>query len=211
MIDVKLAVKLINAIPYGKGNLLNPWVEYCSDDLESNGPKEKIERLAKHLDCNPSFVLCGEANGYQGCRHSGIAFTSERLLLEGSIPRVEPPKTRLTIRERPFSEPSATIVWKALHRIGIAENTILWNALQMHPFKFEDIRSNRTPTDTELELGAPAMELLIETFPDAKYVAVGKKSEALLKKMGVPLAGAIRHPANGGATKFSKGLEELVG
>jgi hypothetical protein len=32
------------------------------------------------------------------------------------------------MRGNPFSEPSATIVWSALYRLQIAEETLLWNA-----------------------------------------------------------------------------------
>src|SRR5690606_6746390 len=113
------------------------------------------ERLAQHLSCNPAWILVGEAPGYQGCRHTGVAFTSERLLLEGAIPRVSQAIERLTDRRLPFSEPSATIVWKALYALGIAERTIMWNALQLHPVGAAGDWSNRTPIDAELQHGAP--------------------------------------------------------
>lgn len=54
------------------------------------------------------------------------------------------------------------------------------------------------------------MFLLLEAFPMAKIVAVGRKAEGLLAKMGVSVAGAVRHPANGGATQFAEELERLV-
>jgi hypothetical protein len=52
--------------------------------------------------------------------------------------------------------------------------------------------------------------MLIEAFPQAKVVAVGKKAEGLLSEMGVKISGAVRHPANGGATEFSRGLQALI-
>ncbi|MDR2196295.1 MAG: uracil-DNA glycosylase, partial [Gallionellaceae bacterium] len=134
----------------------------------------------------------------------------ERLLLEGAIPRLDAPTNRLTLRERPFSEPSATIVWKTLHRLGIADRTILWNAVQLHPHKPGNIRSNRTPTDAEIALGAPALRGLLDAFPQAKLVAVGRKAEGLVRNMGVTPIGSVRHPANGGATAFAAGVEQLL-
>ncbi len=205
-----LADHLIKTIPFGVSCLFNPWKDSCPEDEPWNGPAEKLERLAAHLDCSPEFILCGEAPGYQGCRHSGIAFTSERLLMEGSLPRITALQDRLTKRERPFSEPSATIVWKTLYRLGIAEKTILWNAVQLHPHRPGNTRSNRTPTAAEVSLGEPALRILVEAFPSARIVAVGKKSEGLLSSLGISLAGTVRHPANGGASAFSKGLELLV-
>ena len=210
MVDKKLARKLIKTLPHGLDDLFNPWVDSCPEDINGNGPKQKITRLAEHLDCRPKYILCGEAPGYQGCRHSGIAFTSERLLLEGKIPRIGIPTKRLTSRDLPFSEPSATIIWKALYNLGIAESTILWNALQMHPLKEGDIRTNRTPTLDELALGEPAIKILLKAFPKAKLIAVGKKAEGLLGDMGVATVGSVRHPANGGATKFFDGMSEIV-
>lgn len=207
---LSLARRLVATLPAGKPGLFNPWADHCPHDEEGNGPIAKLERLAAHLDCAPEFILAGEAPGYQGCRYSGIAFTSERLLGEGAIPRVAALSGRLSTRRLPFSEPSATIVWKTLYRLGIAERTILWNALQLHPHRADELWSNRTPTPQEIALGEPAMRILIEAFPQAKIVAVGKKAEGLLNEMGVQLTGAVRHPANGGATEFSKGLQALI-
>ncbi len=207
---LSLARRLVATLPVGKPGLFNPWADQCPHDAEGNGPAAKLERLAAHLDCDPEFILAGEAPGYQGCRYSGIAFTSERLLGEGGIPRIAALSGRLSNRRLPFSEPSATIVWKTLYRLGIAERTILWNALQLHPHRADELWSNRTPTPEEIALGEPAMRMLIEAFPQAKIVAVGKKAEGLLRDMGVQVTGAVRHPANGGATEFAKGLQALI-
>jgi hypothetical protein len=205
-----LARSLVETLPSGMAGLFNPWRDHCPHDAARNGPAEKLHRLALHLDCDPQFILIGEAAGYQGCRYSGIAFTSERLLGEGAIPRIPAPSGRLSTRRLPFSEPSATIVWKTLYRMGIAERTILWNALQLHPYRPDNLWSNRTPLPDEIKLGEPALRMLIEAYPAARIVAVGKKSEGLLREMGIPVAGSVRHPANGGATEFAAGLKELI-
>ncbi len=207
---LSLAKRLVETLPFGIDGLFNPWRDRCPHDAAGNGPAEKLERMALHLDCHPEFILAGEAPGYQGCRYSGIAFTSERLLGEGAIPRIPAPAGRLSNRRLPFSEPSATIVWKTLYRLGIAERTILWNAMQLHPYRRGNLWSNRTPTPDEIRLGEPALRMLIAEFPAARIVAVGKKSEALLREMGIPVAGSVRHPANGGATEFASGLKDLM-
>jgi hypothetical protein len=210
MSDNKLAKRLTDTLPSGLPTLFNPWRDRCTDDGPCNGPDAKLARLAAHLDCDPKFVLCGEAAGYLGCRHSGIAFTSERLLLNGEIPRISPMNHRLTGRALSYSEPSATIVWRALYKLGIEERTILWNALPMHPHERGNEQSNRTPTSAELEFGKPALQRLVAEFPSAKVVAVGKKAGRLLNSMGVVLAATVRHPANGGATAFARELKRLV-
>ena len=206
----ELAAALVATLPSNAPGLFNPWTDPCPGDTPLNGAEARLERLAQHLACDPEFLVVGEASGYLGMRRSAIAFTSERLLLEGSIPRVPAPAGRLTDRRLSFSEPSATIVWKTLKRLGIAERTILWNALPMHPFKPGNVDSNRTPTDAELMQGAPAMRLLLEAFPLVKVVAVGRKSELLLGRMGVRVVAQVRHPANGGATAFAEGLNQLL-
>ena len=210
MSKLSLAESLIDTLPSGLTGLFNPWSDGCPHDAAGNGPTEKLGRLALHLDCTPKFILTGEASGYAGCRYSGIAFTSERLLGEGAIPRIPALSPRLSTRRLPFSEPSATIVWKALYRLGIAERTILWNALHLHPYRPDSLWTNRTPTPSEISLGEPALRILIETFPSAKIITVGKKAEGLLHKMGIPTAGSVRHPANGGASEFSAGLKGLM-
>jgi hypothetical protein len=205
-----LAEDLAGTLPEGIAGLFNPYRDHCPHDGANSGPEAKLVRLAHHLDCDPEFIACGEAVGYQGGRYSGIAFTSERLLGEGAIPRMPVSQSRLTDRNLPFSEPSATIVWKTLFQLGIAERTILWNAVQLHPYRQNNIWSNRTPTPQEVALGAPALRLLIEAFPCAKIVAVGKKSDGLLRDMGIAPFAAVRHPANGGATLFASGMRDLL-
>ena len=210
MPKLSLANRLVETLPSGRLGLFNPWRDRCPHDAVGNDPAGKLDRLARHLDCDPEFILAGEAPGYQGCRYSGIAFTSERLLGEGAIPRIPVLTGRLSTRKLPFSEPSATIVWKTLYRLGIEQRTILWNAMQLHPYRPDTLWSNRTPTPEEIRLGEPALRILLETFPAARIIAVGKKSEGLLLEMGIPIAGSVRHPANGGATKFAAGLKGLM-
>lgn len=205
-----LARRLVEVIPDGVPGMFNPWKERCFHDSGINGPAARLERLARHLDCDARLICVGEAPGYAGCRTSGVAFTSERLLLEGAIPRIDAPAGRLCDRRLPFSEPSATIVWKTLYRLGVAEQTILWNAVQLHPFKPGNDWSNRTPTDAEVALGMPALNILVDAYPGARIVAVGKTAGRLLRDSGIPIVGDVRHPANGGATKFSEQMREIL-
>lgn len=210
MSSVALARALAATLPTAQSGLFNPWADPCPGDTRLNAPEARLTRLAQHLDTAPAFIVVGEASGYLGMRRSALAFTSEKQLVAGAIPRVPAPGGRLTERRLPYSEPSATIVWRTLQAAGIAERTVLWNALPMHPFKPGSFDTNRTPTDPELMLGAPAMRLLVEAFPQARVVAVGRKAELLLGRMGIAVVGQVRHPANGGATEFARGLTALA-
>ena len=210
MSNNKLAKLLTDTLPPGSPTLFNPWRDRSTDDEPCNGPDARLARLAAHLDCDPKFILCGEAPSHRGCRHSGIAFTSECQLLAGGIPRISKMNHRLTSGDKPYFERSAMIVWDELYRLRIEKRTILWNALQMHPHKPENPQSNRTPTSEEVKKGKPALKMLVREFPSAKVVAVGRKAERSLKSMGIVPAASVRHPANGGATKFEQELKRLV-
>lgn len=107
-------------------NVFNPWREGDPLDCVDKPALERLKRLRAHMTIAPKLLLLGEAPGYQGCHFSGIPFTNEKLLLSGAIPRVTI-NGRITRRERPWSEPSATIVWKTLYELELAEETVLWN------------------------------------------------------------------------------------
>ncbi len=205
-----LARKLVACLPARAPGLFNPWAEACRHDSVWNGPEARLGRLEAHLDRDAEWILCGEAPGYLGCRYSGIAFTSERLLLSGAVPNVPTASSRLTTAARPLSEPSATIVWETLYRLGIAERVVLWNALQLHPHEPGNVHSNRTPTTDELALGADCLAALLNAFPKAKLIAVGNKAALALTALGIQPIAQIRHPANGGKREFVEGLGRAV-
>lgn len=189
--------------------MFNPWGESCPTETEKNGYLARRRRLEIHMDRSPRVVIIGEAPGYQGCRYSGVAFTSERLLYQGAIPGmgVVP---RITTRPRPWSEPSATMVWEALYQLGLAEETVMFNAVPWHPMGTDGIHSNRTPTPAEVEAGAPFLQQFLAIYPGVPVVALGNTAAGLLERIGVQ-ASAVRHPANGGAPKFRAGMAELFG
>lgn len=190
-------------------NVFNPWRDSDELDLSGEGPYGRRRRLELHFDCRPNYLLIGEAPGYQGCHFSGIPFTNESLLMNGAIPRIGYPG-RITSRDRPWSEPSASIVWRELYRLGIAEDTVLWNAFAWHPHKPGDPMSNRAPTHDELLDGRYILKEVIDYFAYARIIAVGRVAERALEKLGLTPDGAVRHPSMGGAVKFREGLKDLA-
>jgi hypothetical protein len=207
-------MKLLKNSPAGA--VFNPWHHPDPHhDAAADGPVIRREQLASYMAerQKATVILLAEALGYQGGHFSGIAMTSERLLLghlrhKGLGPEmVFAPAPRRTSREdvkqQGFTEPTATIVWGAMRDLGIdPRNVILWNAFPWHPYKPDKgYLSNRTPTDEEVMRGRPVLLALTAYAPQARILAVGQKSAALLTAMGIT-APALRHPANGGAGQF---------
>ena len=187
----------------------NPWSGANADDSADNGPARRIAHLRAHAG-RPGLklVLIGEAAGYQGCRISGIPFTSEALLIDGSIPGIAA-CPRLSTRARPWSEPSARVVWRTLYEQNLADTTFLWNAFPLHPHAPGAPLSNRTPTRAELTAGESVLQALREALPDAVLAAVGNKSSEALTRLGYAHE-ALRHPAYGGVSEFVAGVARLA-
>ena len=192
-------------------DVFNPWADVDPMDVSISAPSRRLERLRAHFSVPAAVVLCGEAPGYQGCHFSGIPFTSEALLCEGAIPRCAA-SGRLTTRERPWSEPSARIVWKALYELGIAERTVLWNTFAFHPHRPGEPYTNRTPRSDEIEANVETLRAVLGHFEaqGAVVVAVGRVAERTLQRLGISCRKKVQHPAYGGAPKFRSGLTELV-
>jgi hypothetical protein len=190
-------------------NVFNPWSEIDPLDRTDNAAAHRLRRLKQHLACRPTLVLVGEAAGYQGCRFSGMAFTSERLLLEDRIPRVLSTE-RITNRKCPWSEPSATVVWGYLHELRIADCTVLWNAFPWHPYRPGEPHSNRRPSTAEVRQGAQVLGFVLDRFVDATVVAVGQVARQALQNVQGGTPRVVRHPAMAGAREFRTNLAAIV-
>lgn len=190
--------------------VFNPWRDHDpGTDAAADAPAARLQRLRAHLNTKARYLLLGEAPGYQGCHVTGLAFTSERLLMAGSIPRIDIAGQRLSTRHIPWSEPSATTVWGALYELGIAETTVLWNAFAWHPHKPGDLQTNRTPTPAERRLGQPVLMKLLQHLGDVQVLAVGQQAATSLRELGIE-AKTLRHPSMGGAALFREQLRAAV-
>jgi uracil-DNA glycosylase len=185
------------------------------------------ERLGK-----ARLAIVGEALGYRGGHFSGIPMTSERMLLEkhghilaapcdhqnvfgsatngGHRPRlqilsgIKPRRTsKPSVCPDGFSEPTATIVWSALLKIGVMpDEFVLWNAFPWHSFDPDrGLLSNRMPNKSEQLSGRPVLKAFFELFPYEQIVALGKIAAGQLEHLGFK-AHCVRHPASGGAKLF---------
>lgn len=195
---------------YAAPNVFNPWRDADPMDIIELAADARRMRLAEHFAVNPSWILVGEAPGYQGCHFSGIPFTNESLLCAGRVPRMGR-TNRLTSRPIPWCEPSATIVWDALYANGIADQVVMWNAFPFHPHKIGNVYSNRTPSLAELKAAEPITRAILEHFAGVRMIAVGKTAAATLRRLDIHAFETVRHPAYGGAPEFREVLARIVG
>jgi hypothetical protein len=148
--------------------------------------------------------------------------TSERLLLGRSekvelkagdiFSDIKPPRTSQPEKyPEGFSEPTATIVWGTLLRLGLKpDDFVLWNAFPWHSFDLQrGILSNRTPNESERSAGLPVLNAFLKLFPCKQVVALGKIAAAQLQRLGVN-AHCVRHPASGGAKLFRQQIARVV-
>jgi uracil-DNA glycosylase len=110
-----------------------------------------------------------------------------------------------------FSEPTATIVWGALLKIGVLPGEfVLWNAFPWHSFDpHRGLLSNRMPNKFERSTGLPVLKAFLELFPCEQIVALGKIAAAQLEQLGLS-AHCVRHPASGGAKLFRQQIARIV-
>jgi len=161
---------------------------------------------------NSRILMVGEAPGYRGCRLTGVAFTSEFILLSGADRFEIFGRSRGYMKTNEFTdiskESTATIMWNALQRIK--HLPLLWNAFPFHPFKNTFFQSNRTPTNDELKIGEGYSRGLIQLFDIKAVVAIGSRAESTLINIGINFK-KVRHPANVGKIEFTNGIDDIMG
>jgi hypothetical protein len=110
---------------------------------------------------NPKILILGEAPGYKGCRLSGVAFTSERVLSQNEFFKNEPIQF-INEKDKLETEISATIVWTEISKLN--DQPLIWNIFPFHPHSTSDTKTNRTPTKAELEEGKSFLDDLLKIF-----------------------------------------------
>jgi len=150
-------------------------------------------------------LLVGEAPGYNGCRLTGVPFTSEYIVENGVC------KGKVFGKDNGYKvcnikakkEQSASAMWSVLQ--DLKRLPLLWNAFPFHPYKEGDKNSNRKPKAKELEIGRVYLLELIGIFKIKHVIAVGNVADNILNKMGVEHI-KIRHPSYGGRAEFEEQL-----
>lgn len=219
---------ITNLQQYSSPLVFNPWRDFdTSCDIGQEAPVIRSANLQRYLELRrqAKYLFIAEALGYQGGHFSGIAITSERILL-GNHPDIKPEcvlgdwdyrrtsdcKSVLlnnTQKQKGFNEPTDTVVWNALQNHGLAAfDVILWNIFPFHPYKEGKLLSNRTPSGNELDEGIRYTQMLLELVPGMQVVAIGQKAAGTLAKYGVACS-AVPHPSMGGANRFKAAAAAL--
>jgi len=221
--QIKRFTELLKGSP--SGAVFNPWWQVDSEnDICRSAPVIRRRHLGAYLRerlGNVKLVVIGEALGYRGGHFSGIPMTSERILLgKKENVGIKPQHVFSTVdakrtskREQcpdGFSEPTATIVWSSLLKLGVKpEEFVLWNAFPWHSFDpRRGLLSNRMPTKFEQSAGLPVLREFLDLFPCRAIVALGKVAASQLEELKVDCR-PVRHPASGGARLFRQGLARL--
>jgi hypothetical protein len=214
---------------YSSPAVYNPWKDFDGNfDIGAQAPIIRCEQLENYLRRRVEvarYIFVAEALGYQGGHFSGIAMTSERILL-GHHPQIDASLVIGSLGRRTstpeqgkdkacqtmgYNEPTATIVWGSiLEHCTSPFEVVLWNIFPFHPFKPQGILTNRTPAETELQEGARYLQRLEAILPNAKLISIGRKSANTLDGFGMKHS-TVPHPANGGATDFRQAIAELLG
>jgi hypothetical protein len=222
--SVENFIKLLKRSP--SGAVFNPWWEVDErNDIDHSGPVTRRNHLHAYLHKRLGHVklaVIGEALGYRGGHFSGIPMTSERILLgkkENVGIKLEHVfssfKARRTSKPEQcphgFSEPTATIVWSSLLKLGLKpEEFVLWNAFPWHSFNpRRGLLSNRTPKKSERPAGLSVLKAFLDLFPCEEIIALGNVAAWQLKELKVECH-RVRHPASGGARLFRQGIGPLV-
>lgn len=219
---------VLAAGPRDASCVFNPWSDHDERDRAPRRatPQLRLENMAAYLDArarSARVLLLGEAPSHRGCRFTGIAFCSEvELTHKRDLVAGRPLElTSAASKDKPMRERSAAVIWDELDRGGCAREVVLWNAFPWHPYlDAEGARSdgpcgpssNRKPKRTEVAQGRAALDALQAAFSHKLAIfAVGKVAEDALRGWDeASCAGYIRHPAQGGESRFRSQFREQV-
>jgi hypothetical protein len=187
--------------------MFNPYRDRRDDLDHPDAPTLRRENLRSYLgafDHAPPLFLLAEAPGPWGCRFSGVPLTAEAQLAASDFPIDGTPTSR---EEVPHKEYSASIFWRVLQ--PVFPQFFVWNSVPLHPHDPGAPLSIRNPRRTEVREWNDLLTGLLDELSPDRIVGIGRKAERALKEVGADVT-YVRHPSQGGATKFETGITEIV-
>lgn len=171
------------------------------------------ENLKKYLIAmnnlkGKKVLLVGEAPGHQGCRITGIPFTSGRVFEKISHPLLETLKGNLLL-STVQAEPTATIVWNYLSKKEVTP--LFWNSYPYHPHPHNIFNKNRAPTNDEIQQGVYFLKAIEQFYKPTIIAGIGYSGvECAKRAFPKKTIEYIRHPSFGGKSDFIEGMEKII-
>jgi hypothetical protein len=166
--------------------------------------RENLRNYHSHFDRRPATLLVGEAPGPNGCRFSGVAFTSEFQLVSKSLPFAGAQSSN---RATPYKEASASTFWSAM--VGFESQAFIWNCVPFHPHEEDKPLSIRAPTTAEVRRYAHILRGVVEVLQPRHVVSIGNHASRALRELGIS-AEHVRHPSHGGVAEFRAGIRRIL-
>jgi len=144
-------------------------------------PYENLKKyLLKMLALKPQVLLVGEAPGYNGCRLTGIPFTSEYTIFDNKF--LIGNSHDFKISDKKQKERTSTIFWNKINELNknkTLQLPLLWNIFPYHPHeKGNTEKSNRAPLKDEIDFGFVVLGELLNIFESINMIyAIGNKAK----------------------------------
>ncbi len=202
----KLPVKLKHFVQKLQNEKIEGYVTNFYSAKRTNAKRANLEKYLSYMYAQGAdTLLVGEAPGYNGCRLTGVPFTSEHIVCSG-VGRIKLfgiENGYKVSNKRAAKEQSASAMWDLLESFDALP--LLWNAFPFHPYHQGEIDSNRKPNGKELEIGKVYIRELIDIFEIKDVIAIGNVADDLLRRMQISHT-KVRHPSYGGKALFREQL-----
>jgi uracil-DNA glycosylase len=166
---------------FGEHSLIAKNINNPYQDGKNSVPYENLKKyLIKMLALKPSVLLVGEAPGYNGCRLTGIPFTSEYTIFDNKF--LIGNSHDFKISDKKQKERTSTIFWNKINELKKNKTfqlPLLWNIFPYHPHeKGNTDKSNRAPLKNEIDFGFVVLNELINIFESINMIyALGNKAK----------------------------------
>ncbi|PEN13794.1 hypothetical protein CRI94_06915 [Longibacter salinarum] len=185
-------------------NLYGDEVSHLDVDDAAAIRRKNVHAYLSAYEEKPSLFLLAEAPGPWGCRFSGVPITAEAQLVDPEFPIDGVPTS---LEEEPHTEYSANIFWRVLQ--PVFPQFFVWNSVPLHPHNPGEPLSIRNPRRSEVARWESLTKDIIDILQPERVVGIGRKAERAVKEIGVDVT-YVRHPSQGGATKFTNGIADIV-
>lgn len=188
-------------------DLFNPYRDRNVDLDVEKAPgirRANVRAYLSAFDKAPPLFLLAEAPGPWGCRFTGVPITAEAQLLHTDFPL---DGAQTSLEDEPHTEYSAGIFWRTLQ--PVFPHFLVWNSVPLHPHDPGEPLSIRNPRRQEVREWKAFTQSLLDILQPERVVGIGRKAERTLKEMDADVT-YVRHPSQGGATKFAHGVADIV-